>query len=995
MPPKHRMNTYLPSSPLRPLAAYVRWAFAFRRRFSATVLFLMVMFLQAVGAYGQTDRIGIHVTQAELEVWRDRAANGPYKDRGDAGYKTPADWTYITENANAFLNNPSGDRFTQFYSGIGCVPEGYHDPTLDLGIETRDAAFYSLVQDDAGARDDVLQELLWHAAQPELDFGDRTLWCTDPANSLGGDNAFIYAEWTLRLLFAYDYIRPYVSSTDRSTLDAWFHDAGHYFQENIDNELARLFDDRANGVLSGRGTTLVNDVQDGQLTHIGGWQINAFNRQWNNRRSTQVRYVAMAGIQQNDSVLIESAKQWVKDVLKYGIFPDGVPVEYHRSHTYEASKGWSYAGVTISHMGEIANHLARAGDIELLEYSTTDGAGESTGGPKSIRNTVEHFFSTMDGSVQLYNLTGTEGNSADLLDGFVESENRFYAYDMWFAGVNNYWNDDSLQERYLEIGPEHRDLEALGATDKNTGPHPPWGGSGDVYPGIMFMFADMESLVDPYPADAPKQGLTPTTTSLEFGTVEIGTTTVSTTVTLSNDTSEPIRVTSIFTTASAFPLTSSPAVPFDVQPGGSFDVSVSFSPDQASSFSEQLIVQHDTVSTDVTVTLRGTGAIATEQAMIAEYDFHPGTDTQILLDRTGNGFDGTLGSTTGADDGDPTWTDDGLYFDGTNDFVSLGDVFDVTETEDVTVLVYFRPEVSHRGDLWVKRAGSETAFSYLRLDSDALRVQYRDASGEDVVNVNPFGGSLPAGSYAMASMRLENGTDAVVGLNDDQTDATTLSTGHDFSSGAGAYFGAYVDGVNRFNPFQGTLAYARVYNYALTDAELADVYTEIQDRVEARGSTRAIPLHQGWNLVGSAVSPDTPDMEVVLEGVQQNLSEAQDENGEVYIPGTIDELGTWDPQEGYILYLEQPDTLVVQGTAIDPGSTTISLTPGWNLVPYIPRASMPVEDAFQSISGALVMVKDEVGNVYMPDSGINTIGTVDPDHAYKVFLNTEATLSYP
>jgi hypothetical protein len=56
---------------------------------------------------------------------------------------------------------------------------------------------------------------------------------------------------------------------------------------------------------------------------------------------------------------------------------------------------------------------------------------------------------------------------------------------------------------------------------------------------------------------------------------------------------------------------------------------------------------------------------------------------------------------------------------------------------------------------------------------------------------------------------------------------------------------------------------------------------------------------------------------------------------------------------------------------------------------------MPVEDAFQSISGALVIVKDEVGNVYMPDSGINTIGTVEPDHAYKVFLNTEATLSYP
>lgn len=49
--------------------------------------------------------------------------------------------------------------------------------------------------------------------------------------------------------------------------------------------------------------------------------------------------------------------------------------------------------------------------------------------------------------------------------------------------------------------------------------------------------------------------------------------------------------------------------------------------------------------------------------LIAEWRFDEGTG-QVLTDYTGNGHHGQLGNTTGSDTADPTWTAQGLSFDG-------------------------------------------------------------------------------------------------------------------------------------------------------------------------------------------------------------------------------------------------------------------------------------------------------------------------------------------
>ena len=61
-------------------------------------------------AIAQT-RLGLHVTQEELNIWRQRMTSGPYKSSGDVSTNSPGDWNRFVSNKNTFLSNPSAHRY--------------------------------------------------------------------------------------------------------------------------------------------------------------------------------------------------------------------------------------------------------------------------------------------------------------------------------------------------------------------------------------------------------------------------------------------------------------------------------------------------------------------------------------------------------------------------------------------------------------------------------------------------------------------------------------------------------------------------------------------------------------------------------------------------------------------------------------------------------------------------------------------------------------------
>lgn len=446
-------------------------------------------------------RLGLHYTAEELAIWRERAETGPYRTAGDAGHPdTPGDWARIEAHAAEFADDPTAELWTG-WTGGGCAPRSSDAyPCFHCrGYTIRDAAFVSLVRDDAALRDRVLEALLAQARAPGADFGDDGLWCLDGDERHGDTGAaFGISEWATRVLFAYDYVRRFASPSEREELDGWFRDAAHYFRRNGDEDVARLYDDWEAGVLGDRGRDAADNCDTDYAgpmgrTHIGGNRICTLGKFFNNRRAHMMRFYGLVGIMLDDPIAKQWARRWVIEYLEHHVYPDGTLNELHRGHGRNAALGWAYAFQTYGDVMDVVDAFARAGDPSLYELVTEEGRGPNRGGPKSVRSPARFFVETSEGDRLLYNWD-TRESVENLIDGVWHPED-YYAYEVWLAQYNIYWNDDAVRAAYLEPGPRNRH-----GTSSNREPDFSWMGSGKAYPGKLFMFGDMEGAVWPYPA---------------------------------------------------------------------------------------------------------------------------------------------------------------------------------------------------------------------------------------------------------------------------------------------------------------------------------------------------------------------------------------------------------------------------------------------------------------------------------------------------------------
>jgi PKD repeat protein len=72
----------------------------------------------------------------------------------------------------------------------------------------------------------------------------------------------------------------------------------------------------------------------------------------------------------------------------------------------------------------------------------------------------------------------------------------------------------------------------------------------------------------------------------------------------------------------------------------------------------------------------------------------------------------------------------------------------------------------------------------------------------------------------------------------------------------------------------------------------------------------------------------------------------------------------------------------------------INLTEGWNMISsYVNPSNTNMADVFAGIQNQVILVKDGSGNVYIPSSGINTIGNWTLTKGYQVKVSVNTTLS--
>jgi hypothetical protein len=174
-------------------------------------------------------------------------------------------------------------------------------------------------------------------------------------------------------------------------------------------------------------------------------------------------------------------------------------------------------------------------------------------------------------------------------------------------------------------------------------------------------------------------------------------------------------------------------------------------------------------------------------------------------------------------------------------------------------------------------------------------------------------------------------------------------------------------------------------------------WNELIDYTPPSTGSQTIGLGQGWNLISSRINPSEPAIESVFGGVDSDLSLVKNEAGDIYSPGVgLNNIGDWQSREGYLVYMTNSQSMSVSGYGVDP-TTTFMLEEGWNLIPYYPETAMTPADAFASISAELVLVKNQAGETYVPDpqDPIDDIGQLQPGEAYKVYVSSPVSFSYP
>jgi len=157
-----------------------------------------------------------------------------------------------------------------------------------------------------------------------------------------------------------------------------------------------------------------------------------------------------------------------------------------------------------------------------------------------------------------------------------------------------------------------------------------------------------------------------------------------------------------------------------------------------------------------------------------------------------------------------------------------------------------------------------------------------------------------------------------------------------------------------------------------------------------------INLAAGWNLISLYLQPINADCASVLSSVEGKYDsiwtyDAAARQWRRYVVGALSPLNDLNELEacvGYWIMMNQPGTLVVQGT---PTATTISLKTGWNLVGYNSQTPMPIEDYLYTIEGgrnAILTYDPEAGQWLRYDTNapafLNSLQYLEPGAGYWI-----------
>ena len=107
--------------------------------------------------------------------------------------------------------------------------------------------------------------------------------------------------------------------------------------------------------------------------------------------------------------------------------------------------------------------------------------------------------------------------------------------------------------------------------------------------------------------------------------------------------------------------------------------------------------------------------------------------------------------------------------------------------------------------------------------------------------------------------------------------------------------------------------------------------------------------------------------------------------GAAYLPDwDFNSIGDLNHLEGYQIKVNTNCTLTVEGQLIAPENSSIPILQGWNIISYLRENSANAELVLEDISEILIIVKDFLGNAYLPNWNFNGIGDFEAGQGYQL-----------
>ena len=158
---------------------------------------------------------------------------------------------------------------------------------------------------------------------------------------------------------------------------------------------------------------------------------------------------------------------------------------------------------------------------------------------------------------------------------------------------------------------------------------------------------------------------------------------------------------------------------------------------------------------------------------------------------------------------------------------------------------------------------------------------------------------------------------------------------------------------------------------------------------------QAIDLNQGWNLISTYIIPTNPDLEVVLNEVVEEIVLVKDYIGNAYLPNwNFNAIGNISNHEGYQVKASENCSFTVEGEIIAPQNTTVPVQEGWNIISYLRQNNANAELVLEDVSDAIVIVKNYLGNAYLPAWNFNGIGDFEAGQGYQLKASSAFDLQY-